>query len=117
MALEFKMNKQMETFSFSSPINLVEEGNWLLAVTSFEPTNSAFNITDEKNSFSNTIPGHWISRSGERTINELNKLLELRSQNDKEKHVKEVRTRGNQTKIGDKEYKLSDFGTRKKRDT
>ena len=56
--LEFKMNKQIETFSFSPPINLVEEGKWLLAVTSFEVTNSVFNITDENNSFAITIPGH-----------------------------------------------------------
>ena len=28
---EFEMNKQMETFSFS-PINLSEEGKWLMAV-------------------------------------------------------------------------------------
>ena len=34
----------METFSFSPPINLVEEGKWLIAVTSFEATNSVFNI-------------------------------------------------------------------------
>ena len=38
--LEFVMNKQMQTFSFSPPINLFEEGKWLLAVTSFEATNS-----------------------------------------------------------------------------
>ena len=33
--LEFKMDKQMQTFSFSPPINLVEEGKWLPAVGSF----------------------------------------------------------------------------------
>ena len=33
--LEFTPNKHMETFSFSLPINLVEEGKWLLTVTSF----------------------------------------------------------------------------------
>ena len=38
--LEFKMNKQMQTFSFNSPINLVEEGKWLLGVSSFVCTNS-----------------------------------------------------------------------------
>ena len=43
--LEIKMKEQMETFFFSPPNNLVEEGKWLLAVTSFEATNSAFNIT------------------------------------------------------------------------
>ena len=47
--LEYKMNKQMETFSFNPPINLSEEGKWLLAVTSFEATNSVFNITSENN--------------------------------------------------------------------
>ena len=49
--LEFKMNKQMQTFSFNPPINLVEEGKWLLAVSSFQCTNSGFNITKENISF------------------------------------------------------------------
>ena len=41
--LEFKMNKkQMETLSFNPPINLVEEGKWLLGVTSFEATKPVF---------------------------------------------------------------------------
>ena len=31
--LEFKMNKQMQTFSFNPPIDLLEEGTWLLAVS------------------------------------------------------------------------------------
>ena len=48
---DFRMNKQMESFSFSPPINLVEEGKWLLTVTSFEPSNSVFNITKKNNSF------------------------------------------------------------------
>ena len=38
----------METFSFNPPINLSEEGKWLLAVTSFEPTISNFDITNER---------------------------------------------------------------------
>ena len=33
---EFEMNKQMETFLINPPINLSEEGKWLLGVTSFE---------------------------------------------------------------------------------
>ena len=41
----------METFSFSPPINLVEEGKLLLAVTSFEASNFVFIITDDNNSF------------------------------------------------------------------
>ena len=59
--LEFKLNKQMQTFSFNPPINLVEEGKWLLALSSFECINSVFNITDEINSFSIIIPGHWVT--------------------------------------------------------
>ena len=49
--LEFKRNKQMQTFSFSPPINFVEEGKCLLAVTSLETRNSVFNLTVENNSF------------------------------------------------------------------
>ena len=112
--LEFKMDKTMQTYSFSPPINLVEEGNWLLGVTSFEATNSVFKRTNENNSFSITIPGHWDSKSAEKTIYELNNLLELRSL---EWHVKEVRKSRNQIKIGDNEYKLSDFEYSKKWDT
>ena len=108
--LEFKMNKQMQTFSFNPPNNLIEEGKWLLPVSSFERTNSVFNITNDNSSFSITVPGHWESKSAEKTIDKLNKLLELRSL---ELHVDEVRNRGNQIKIGDKEYKLSDFDTQK----
>ena len=108
--LEFKKNKQMQTFSFNPPINLVEEGKWLMAVSSFECTDSVFNITNENNSFSIIIPGHYQNKSDEKTIDDLNKLLELKSL---ELHVDEVRKRGNKVKIGDSEYKLSDFDTQK----
>ena len=108
--LEFKMNKQMQTFSFNPPINLVEEGKWLLAVSSLECINSVFNITNENNSFSIIIPGHYQNKSDEKTINDLNKLLELASL---ELHVEEVKKRGNKLKIEDNEYKLSDFDTQK----
>ena len=108
--LEFKMNKQMQTFSFNPPIDLVEEGKWLMAVSSFECTNSVFNITNENNSFSIIIPGHYQNKSDEKTIDDLNKLLELKSL---ELHVEEVKKRGNKIKIGDNEYKLSDFDSQK----
>ena len=104
--LEFKMNNHMQTFSFNPPINLPEEGRWLIGVSSFECTNSVFNITNEDNSFSIIIPGHYETESAEKTIDELNKLLELGSL---ELHAEEVRKRGNKIKIGDNEYKLSDF--------
>ena len=61
---EFRMDKQMESFSFSPPINLSEEGKWMMAVTSFEATNSVFYITNQNNSSSITRPGYWISRGG-----------------------------------------------------
>ena len=108
--LEFKMNKQRQTFSFNPPRNLVEKGKWLLAVSSFECTNSVFNITNENNSFSIIIPGHYQNKSDEKTIDDLNKLLEVKPV---ELHVEEVRKRGNIIKIEDKEYKLSDFDTQK----
>ena len=105
--LEFKMTKQMQTFSFNPPINLLEEGKWLLAVSSFECTNSVFNITNENNSFSIIIPGHYQNKSDEETIDELNKLLELRSQNGIELHVEQVRKKG---LILINDYSLSSLG-------
>ena len=85
------MKQQMQTFSLSPPNNVSEERKWLLAVICFEATNSVFIITDNNNSFSITIPGHWNSKSAEKTIDELKKLLKLRSQNDIKLHVEQVR--------------------------
>ena len=79
-------------------------------MTSLECTNSVFNITNENNSFSIFIPSQYETESAEITNDELNKLLEPKSL---ELHVKEVRKRGNIMKIGDDEYKLSDFDTQK----
>ena len=105
--LEFKMNKQRQTFSFNPPINLLEEGKWLLAVSLFECTNSVFNITNENNSFSIIIPGHYETESAQKTIDELNNLLELRSQNGIGLHVEQVRKKG---LILINEYSLSSLG-------
>ena len=66
--LEFKMNKQMQTFSFNPPINLLEQGKWLLGVTLFECTISVFKITDENNSFSITVPVHWETKFAENLL-------------------------------------------------
>ena len=100
----------MQIFSFNPPINLVEEGKWLQAVSSFECTDSVFNITNENNSFSVIIPGQYQNKSDEKTIDDPKKILELKSL---ELHVKEVRKRGNLIKRGDNEYKSSDFDTQK----
>ena len=107
---EFKMNKQMQMFSFNPPINLFEESKWLLAVSSLECTNSVLNVTNENNSFSIIIPSHYETEFAEKMINDLNKLLELRSL---ELHVQEVRKRGTKIIIGDNDYKLSDFDNQK----
>ena len=84
--LEFKMNKQMQTFSFDPPINLIEEGKWLMAVSLFDCTISVFIITNGNNSFSIIIPGHYQNKSDGKTIDDPNKLLELKSL---ELHVEE----------------------------
>ena len=97
--LEFVIDKQMQSFSFNPPINLIEEGKWLLGVTGFECSNSVFNITDENNSFSITIPSSWrIPNYLEYSvIDELKNLLELKSENDIGLHVGEVKKGGNKS--------------------
>ena len=111
--LEFKMNRQMQRFSFNPPISLVEEGEWLMAVSLFDCTNFVFNITNENNSFSIIIPGHYQNKSDEITIERLNTLLERRSENGIELHVEEVKYRGHLISLGGEQYKLSDLGTQK----
>ena len=108
--LEIKMKKQMQTISFNPPINLVEEGKRLLAVSFFECKNFVFNINNENNSFSIIIPGHYQNKSDEKTIDDLNKLLELKSL---ELHVKEVRKRGDIIETGYNLCRISDFDTYK----
>ena len=106
--LEFKMNKQRQIFPFNPPINLVEECEWLLAVSSFEATYSVFNITNENNSFSITTQGHWNSNSAQKTIDELIKLIELRSENDIQLHVGQVKKK---RIISITDYSLSSLDT------
>ena len=81
-----------------------------MAVSLFDCTNSVYNINNENNSFSVNIPGHYQNKSDEKTIDDLNKFLELKSL---EIHLEKVRKRGNKVKIGDIEYKLSDFDNQK----
>ena len=104
--LEYKMKKQMQTFSFSPPINLVGEGKWLLAVRSFSATNSVFGITNENNSFSISKPGHWNSEDCEEFINRLKKV---RSEDDIELHVKEVQKRGTRKEVEKSGHSLAAF--------
>ena len=68
-----------------------------------------FNITDENNSFSISTPGDWNSEYGEEFITKLDKLLELRSENDIEVHVIEVEKRGTRIEIESSAYNLAGF--------
>ena len=45
--LEFKMNKQKESFSFDVPLDLPEQ--WMMGVTSLEVYNTVYNITEKNN--------------------------------------------------------------------
>ena len=47
--LEFKMNKQKESFSFNVPLELPEK--WMMGVTSLEVYNTVYNITEKNNKF------------------------------------------------------------------
>ena len=107
--VDFKLNKLIETVSFNPPTNLAKEGKWLLAVISFETTNSVFNVTDENKSFSITTLGHWNSEGGEELINKLNILLELRSENDIELFVKQVEKGGIRIEQENSGYNLAGF--------
>ena len=111
--LEFKMTQSKQTFSFNPPINLVEEGKRLLAVSLFDCTNSVYNVTDANNSFSIIIPAQWSIPSFLKfnIFDELKNLLKLKSENDIDLNVQEVRKRGDKLKIGDKENKLTVFDT------
>ena len=78
----------MKTFPFTPTKNVFEESKWLLAVTSFETTNFVSNIPDESNSFSTSTQSFWSPEGGEELIDKPQKLLQLRSENDIELHVK-----------------------------
>ena len=47
--LEFKMNKQKESFSFDQPIDLPDK--WMMGVISLEVYNTVYNITEMNNEF------------------------------------------------------------------
>ena len=95
--LEIRMCEQKQTFPFSPPIKLTEEGKCLLGVTSFEATSFFFNLKNGNKSFSISIPSYWTSRGDREKVIRLREILELREENDIELHVKEVKKRGNQS--------------------
>ena len=101
----------MEKLSFKPPLLLVEDGKWLLAVASFETTNSVFKKTVGNNSFSISIPGRRKIPNylEDGIIEKLKKTTKLRSQNDIELHVEQIRKRRSQIKKNFKRVFLSDF--------
>ena len=106
---EFRINNQMQTFSINPPLNFFEEAKWLLAVTSCEATNTVFNITKENNSFSISTPGHCSPEDRKEFISKLNKLLEVRSENDLEFSIKEFKKRGTRKEIENSGYNSAEF--------
>ena len=66
--------------------------NMVVSTNEFRSYFCFFNTTDEKNSFSNTVPGFWFLTGSEGTVDWLNDQIKLRSQNDI--YVKEVEERG-----------------------
>ena len=112
-ALGHKMEKQIEFFTLSPPINLDEEGSWKLVVTSFEAGNTVFKKTDENFNVTIFIRGYWYSRGGEESMARLWELLGLRAQKDIELHVTEIKKRGNHIEIRDKDKKFFDHDTGK----
>ena len=99
----------MESLSFSPAVNLSEEGKWVLTMTSFEVPNSVFNITNENNSFSIPTPSYWSAEYGEELNNKLQKLSELRFENDNELCVQEVEKRGTWIEIENSGYNVAGF--------
>ena len=104
----------MESFSFNSLINLAEEGKWLLGVTSFELTNSVFNIISKNKKFSNFNTRCLVCQR--RCGNKYWTTRFFRSWRTRWYWIICVRSsekRNNKIKRGDKEYKLPDPDTRK----
>ena len=77
-------------------------------MTSFECTNFVFNINNENNSFSITLPGHWIPETAQQTIDKLKELSEL-DERDLSLHLSAVREKRQKIYIGRDEYDLSDL--------
>ena len=87
--LEFILVNQMDTLWANPPINVSEEGNWLLAVTISETAKSVFIAIHGNNSFSITTPGPWTHKGGEETTDKLVKIITLRSPNEIQIHLTE----------------------------
>ena len=78
-------------------------------MTNYEATNSVFNITEENNCFSISTPSYWSQDDAEEIFNELNNLIELRSENDIELRVKEAEKSSTRREIENSGYNLVSF--------
>ena len=107
--LQFKLNTQMGTFSFSTPLNLSEGRKWFLAITSFEATKSVFIITNKNKRFLFSTPGYWSLNSSEGTTNRIQKYVDLRSQNGIDLHVKKVKYRKPRIETENSGFNLAGF--------
>ena len=109
--LEFNLKKQMEIISINPSEKFSKGRKWLLAVTFFEATNCIFKIIDENNSFSIGKTGDWRMPNylPDGIFVETKNLIELRSQNDIELQVKEVKSGGTRKKIENRMYNLAGF--------
>ena len=94
--LDFIMHKQMETFSFSPPVNLSEGEKWPIALNSFETTHFVFNITNENKILKSSIPCYRRSPNylEDWFTDRLKNLLKLKFQKDFDLLVREVSKRG-----------------------
>ena len=99
----------MEAFSFNPPINLSVEGKWLIAVTTFEATNSVINMSNGDKSYSISTPSFWNPKGVEETINKRENYSDFRSQNDIEWHLKEVERRVTRLEIENSGYSSAGF--------
>ena len=72
--LEFKMNKQKESFSFDIPLELPEK--WMMDVTSLEVYNTVYNITGNNNSFLIELDSDVMYKISEIKFGEITKLFE-----------------------------------------
>ena len=63
----------------------------------------------KKKRFSISTPGHWNSEDGDELIKKLIKLLELRSENDIELHIKESEKRSTRMEKEKSGYNLAGF--------
>ena len=60
--LEFKMNKQKESFSFDIPLELPEK--WTMGVTSLEVYNTVYNITQKNTKLKILLRKDQLDRLG-----------------------------------------------------